>query len=151
MKNLPAIICMVLLFLCTLTTLSQQSLSSRPSLFAKLPSVINCTATQLDTIFSPSANQLINISFGKILFLSGTVKSNTQKYKNLQTVVIKLSVFQNILFTISKITNEDNSFTYVAHLYDRAYADGYELKKTDQLNYQFIKVAMEEVLPVCNQ
>jgi hypothetical protein len=156
MKHLATTTLVVLFTLTAVSSFAQQATESRtlpikPALFSKFPDVINCTATQLNNFFNRHPGENINVSFNNTLTLSGNIKSCISKYSNLQTVVVKLPLFNNILFTLSKRADQQNNIVYVGHLFDPAYADGYELKKISPENYQFIKIIMDKVLPTCNQ
>jgi uncharacterized protein YdeI (BOF family) len=82
---------------------------------------------------------------------NGTVTGNTVKYSNLQSVTIKLPEFDNLIFSISKITNDDKTVTYVGRIINKKYADGYELKKDASNNYQFVKFETDKLIPECSQ
>jgi hypothetical protein len=156
MKNLATTTLIVLLTLSAITTFAQQASANRsspgkPSLFSQFPDVINCTASQLNSFFESRQGQNVNVSFNNILTLAGAVKSNLSKYSNLQTVVIQLPAFNDILFSISKRTDQQNNIIYVGHLFNNAYTDGYELKRIDQENYQLTKISMDKILPTCSQ
>ena len=131
--------------------IAQGPTNNKPLLFSKFPETINCTSTQLNGFFEGVQGQNIKVSFNNTLILAGNVKSNIVKYSNLQTVMIKLSAFNNILFTLSKRSDGHENITYVGHLFDNAFADGYELKQIDKLNYKLIKISTEKILPTCNQ
>ena len=151
MKNLATIILMVALTLCAAAVSAQNALLAKPSLFSKYPDIINCTSAQLNSFFESDEGKNVKVSINNTFTLAGSVKSKLIKYNNLQTVVIKLPAFNNILLTLSKRTDKREIITYVGHLFDNAYADGYELKKINNDNYQFIKISMEKILPDCNQ
>jgi hypothetical protein len=151
MKNLRTTSFMVVLTLCAATVLAQNTFAVKPLLFSKYPDVIDCTPAQLNSFFEGEQGQNVKVSFNNTLTLSGSIKSNLVKYSNLQTVVIKLPAFNNILFTLSKRTDNREIITYVGHLFDNAYADGYELKKSGNGNYQFVKISMAKILPDCSQ
>jgi len=142
---------MVLLSLYAVTSFAQNNLANKPSLFSQYPDIIICTPAQLNSFFETEQGQNVRVSFNNNLTLAGNVKSKLSKYSNLQTVVIKLSAFNNILFSLSKRTDQHEIVTYVGHLFDNAYADGYDLKKADNGNYQFTKISMAKILPDCNQ
>lgn len=156
MKNFATTTLMGLFILLAVSSFAQQAPTERsspvkPFLFSQFPDVINCTTSQLNSFFASGQGQNINVSFNNILTLAGFVKSNLAKYSNLQTVVIQLPAFNNILFTLSKRTDEENDIIYAGHLFNSSYADGYELKKAGKENYQLIKISMEKILPTCNQ
>ena len=156
MKYFATTTLMVLLVLTTVTSFAQEHSSGRttpvkPSLFNKFPDAIACSTEQLNGFFDRYEGDSINVSFGNTLMLEGAVKSHISRYGKLQTVVVKLSRFNNILFTLSKTTDQENQVAYAGHLFDQAYADGYELKKISREKYQFVKIEMAKILPACNQ
>ena len=77
--------------------------------------------------------------------------NNVVKYSNLQSAVIKSPAFHNSIFSISKITNKDNSISYVGRIVNKNYFDGYELKKNAAGNYQLIKMETDRVIQDCSQ
>ncbi len=156
MKNLATTTLMVLLTFLAATGFAQHSSAEKsspikPFLFNKFPDVINCTAVQLNSFFAGGQGQAVNIAFDNTLTLAGNIKSNITKYSNLQTVLVQLPAFNNILFSLSKRTDEHHNIIYTGHLFNNAYADGYELKKGGHGDYQLIKISMEKMLPTCNQ
>jgi hypothetical protein len=151
MKTLTTISLTGLLTLSFLFAAAQSQPTTKALLFSKFPDEITCTAAQLNSFFSGVQGQNVKVSLNNNLMLSGIVKSNIVKYRNLQTVIVKLPAFNNILFTLSRRSDEHENITYTGHLFDSAFADGYELKKTDKANYKLIKISMEKILPACNQ
>jgi hypothetical protein len=156
MKHLATTTLMVLLILAAVTSFAQERPQNRaspakPALFTQFPDVINCTTGQLNSFFNGRQGENIAVSFNSNLTLDGNVKSNISKYSNLQTVVVKLTKFNNMLFTISRIVDEDRQIVYSGHLFDPAYADGFELKNKGGGNYQFVKIELEKMLPTCSQ
>ena len=114
------------------------------------PSKINCSEAELSKVFAAAVNQNINIAFSDNFLIDGTVTGNIIKYNNLQTVVIKLPLFADAIFVLSKITNTDNSIIYVGRIINKKYFDGYELKKDNHNNYQLIKIETDKVMQDCS-
>ena len=139
--------------LCTLfsaTGFSQNANGTKTQLFSSFPSKINCSETELSKIFAAAVNQNIIVAFSDNFLIDGTVTSNIVKYSNLQTVVIKSPLFADAIFVLSKITNTDNSITYVGRIINKKYFDGYELKKDNHNNYQLIKIETDKVMQDCS-
>lgn len=156
MKKLTTTTLFVLFTFLAVTSFAQQSTANKsspvkPFLFNKFPAVINCTVAQLNSFFVAKQGENVQVCFNNTLTLSGSVKSNLVKYSNLHTVIVKLPAFNNISFSLSKRKNEHNKIVYAGHLFDSAFADGYELKKEVDGNYQLIKISMEKILPTCSQ
>lgn len=151
MKHLLTTLCLVLLTLFAATSYSQNRQAGKPLLFADFPTTIHCTEAQLSSFFTASKGQKINVSLANNFSLSGPVTSNLVKYSNLQTIIIKLSDFKNSLFSLSKQTDQANQINYVGRIINPLYADGFELKRTPDGNYQLIKIDVEKILVNCNQ
>ncbi len=151
MKTLTTISLTGLFSLFFFLGIAQTTAKNKPSLFSNFPDEINCTAAQLNGFFDVAQGQNVKVSFNNNILLAGSIKSNIVKYSNLQTVIVKLPAFNNILFTLSKRSDGHENITFVGHLFDNAFTDGYELKQTDKLNYKLIKISMEKILPACNQ
>ena len=141
----------LLFTLFTVSANSQSSTGSKPKIFAAFPATISCSELELSKAFSTAVDQTVSLSFSNNLLFNGTVTGNTVKYSNLQSVTIKLPEFDNLIFSISKITNDDKTVTYVGRIINKKYADGYELKKDASNNYQFIKFETDKIIPECSQ
>jgi hypothetical protein len=150
MKHLTTTMCSVLLALLAVTGYSQQK-SARPSLFANHPASMECTESQLASLFAVAKGQNISVSLNDDFTVAGPVTSNLSKYKNLQTIVIKLPAFNNTLFSLSKQTTADNQIIYVGRIINPIYADGYELQRNPDGNYQLTKIDIEKILVNCSQ
>jgi len=151
MKHLTFTVCLVLSTLFAVTGYAQKKQADRPSLFANFPSTINCTEADLSKLFTAAKGQNTSVTLENNFRLSGPVTSNLVKYHNLQTVVIQLPTFNNSLFSLSKQTDQNNNYTYVGRIINASYADGFELTRTADGNYQFIKIDLEKILVDCNQ
>ena len=148
MNRLAPYACM---FLCTLlatTGFSQGTGSAKPKQFNNYPDVINCSEAELNKVFGTPAGQTISLSFSDNFLFSGDITSNVVKYSNLQSAVIKSPGFNNTVFSISKRINPDNSITYLGHIINMNYFDGFELKKIAG-TYQLVKIETDKVIPLC--
>jgi hypothetical protein len=104
----------------------------------------------LNSLFTAQQGQLVDIDLESNFKIKGPVTSNLIKYQRLQTVVIKLQAFNNILFSLSKRQDEDNNTVFVGHILNNSYADGYELKRNSSKQYQLIKIETEKLLQPCH-
>ena len=148
MKRLAPYAMMLLLVITTSTVFSQ---ANKPKQFNNYPDVINCSVAELSKVFIASTGQAINLSFSDNFNFDGAVISNMANYGNLQSAIIKSPAFNNTIFSISKRINSDNTITYVGHIMNRNYFDGYELKQNALGNYQLIKTTTDKVLQECKQ
>ena len=151
MKNLTITIVTALILVCAATTYAQSGNGVKPILFANLPSTATCPAATLRNMFRSASGDNINLSLENNFSLSGSIISNTVKYSNLQTMIIKLPAFNNSLFSLSKQTDINNNITYVGRIINPLYGDGFQLISTNDGNYQFIKIDLEKILVRCDQ
>lgn len=151
MKPFRTSMCIVLLTLSAVTGYSQPNPSVKSFLFAHFPATIDCTELQLSSFFTASEGQNVNVVLANNFMLSGTIYNNLVKYDNLHTIMIKLTAFNNSLFSLSKQTDEANNNTYIGRIINPSYNDGFELKRNEKGNYQFVKIDMEKILVHCNQ
>jgi hypothetical protein len=133
------------------TTNAQNNAGTKPTLFTNYPDKISCPDQEISKAFTIGADQNITFSFSDHFVFKGTVASTINRYSNLQIVIIRAAEFDNVIFQLSKITNADNTITYVGHIINAKYADGYELKKDANNNYQLIKFETDKVLQDCKQ
>lgn len=135
----------------SVTINAQNNSNKKPAVFSSFSTIINCSKAELNNTFTATANKNIRLSFSDNFLFSGTVISNTVKYTNLQTVLIKLPAYGDAIFSLSKITKKDNSVSYTGRIISPKYADGYELKKDAGNNYQFVKIEINNILKDCSQ
>jgi hypothetical protein len=151
MKNCTLIVGICLCVLSSIQMQAQKTSSAKVYLFKNYPSVINCTEAQLAGLFEYGSNAEVNLTLTNDFTLKGPVKWWAKKYSNLQTISLKLTNFQNIVFAVSRRYDAADNFTYVGHLYSSEFADGYELKKTGSTSYQFVKIATDRILQLCSK
>ena len=149
-RPLTAVLLLFLLFN-SFSAFSQNNNIPRPKQFGNFPNIINCSEAEISRIFSSTAGQNINLSFSDNFSFSGNVTSNVVKYSNLQSAIIKSPVFDNTIFSISRIINADNSISYTGRIINLNYADGYELKKNEAGSYRLIKIETGQVIQDCRQ
>ena len=151
MKNLAGFGFIAIFIFSSVVVKAQQYRTGKIYLFNNFPPVINCTAKQLNNFFLAEEGQDVKVDFEKNLTINGTVKRRFTKFnKVLETIILKLAAFNNISFSISRRIDAQNEIIYSAHLFDSAYADGYQLKKISFNNYQFTKILMDKILPTCS-
>ena len=151
MKNIFKWYGFVVFIVVTQTSIAQQHRTTKPALFSNFPSTISCTADQLNNLFLTTQGQNFKLSLPGNFVLQGSVKSRISKYGKMETINVQLPAFDNILFSVTKSTDENNTVFYTAHLFNNKYADGYQLKKSGNNMYQFEKIVVEKMLPACNQ
>ena len=148
MKHLAPYAMSFLLSIITITGFSQ---NGKPKQFSNYPDVIDCSQSVLSSIFTATPGQNISLSFSNNFTFSGSVTSNIVKYSNLQTAVVVSPDYFNTIFSVSKITNPDNSISYLGRIINKNYFDGYELKRNAAGDYQLIKMETVRVIQDCRQ
>ena len=138
----------VFVMLFTIQAIGQQPPTQKPKLFNNFPDSINCSETELASIFTVAAGQNISLSFSNNFTFGGTVASMEVKYSNLQSAIIKSPVFNNAVFHISKRTNPDNSITYVGQIINQNYFDGYQLTRDTFYNYHLLKIETDNLIQI---
>ena len=149
MKTITTTLCVVLLTLSAVTSNAQSNRNSRPLQFSALPTSINFTESQLSSLFNAPQGKTVALRSAANASFDGPVTSNLVKYSNLQTVVIRLTAYNNSLFSISKQT-EGNTINYVGRIINPAYADGFELKRSTNGTYQLVKIDAQNTLTDCS-
>ena len=152
MKHIATQALVLLLCAFTLTGFSQGQGTAKPKLFANSPDKFDCQVSDLTAVFAATEGQNVNLNFSNNFSFSGTVISNEIKYNNnLQTVLLRSSVLDNTIFSISKRIDADRSTTYVGRIINQKYFDGYELQKDVSGKYQFSKIETDRVIQPCHQ
>lgn len=128
-----------------------QTSVQKPKQFSNFPSTIVCNEHELAKVFTSSPGQNISLSFSDNFTFSGTVKSNISKYANLQSAVIVSPHYSNTIFNVSKIIKSDGSISYVGHIINKSYFDGFDLKKNAAGVYQLTKTESDRVIQDCLQ
>ncbi len=142
--------CMLLVCLCSYAAgFAQNTLSAKPKLFENLPASIAISENLLQSFFSLNQNQETVLDFSAQFSFPCRVLSNEVKYANLQTVIVKSSIFGNAIFQVSRIVNDDRSISYAGRIINDKAFDGYVIKKLDGGAYQLQKYETDKVLDEC--
>lgn len=149
MKHYATYALYILFSFISMTGFSQNN-SQKPTQFNSYPAIVNCNQQELTKIFNTAQGQTINLSFSDNFNFSGTVTSNIVKYANLQTAIVVSPDFSNTIFSVSKITNNDGSISYIGRIVNKNYFDGFELKKNTTGEYQLVKTEIDRVMPDCS-
>ncbi len=151
MKHCTQLVLAALCLLTSLSTAAQKKSSAKPYLFKDYPTVINCTESQLASLFTYDNNVEVTLLLPNGLELKGPVRWWAKRYSNLQAISLKLTDFDNTLFSVSRRYDASNNFIYAAHLFHPDYADGYELVRKDGNNYQLVKMETDKIIQICSR
>ena len=143
--------CMLLVCLCTYaTSLAQVTTAAKPKVFDTLPSSISISESLLESFFNLDKNQETTLALGDKFSFPGKVLSNEVKYSNLQTIIVKSSAFNNAIFQVSRIINEDKSISYTGRILNIKAFDGFEIKKNAAGFYELLKFETDQVTNDCS-
>jgi hypothetical protein len=123
--------------------------NTKTAIFANQPNEISCTAAQLDAVFNQTVNSDISLTLTPNFVLLGKVQSSLEKQANLKSVIIRLSNFPDVIFSISKISDQYTSERYVARLMSNKYSDAYELFLQENGSYIFSKKITDHIIQPC--
>jgi hypothetical protein len=112
-----------------------QTLPVKPSLFGQLPQKCSISNAAVEKIFSGESSGTLRIPFGDNFFFEGRVLDKVQKNANAVTVNIRLSNYDNALFTISKVFTGDGSISYRGRIVNINYGDVLILEKENNQLY----------------
>ncbi len=127
-----------------------QTNNPKPKQFSDFPEIITCSEAELSKVFTTSPGQNISLTFSNNFTFTGSIKSNLARYTNLQSAVIVSPDYSNTIFSVSKISNDDGTTSYVGRIINKNYFDGFELKKNASGTYQLKKVETDRVIQDCN-
>jgi len=148
MKNLTTAVVLLLITSCNFA-FAQKSEKSSKEIFSKFPVQINIPQNLLNTTMNAKSGESVAISFNSDFTFNGVVLSNEKVFYNLQTVIIKSPAFDNALFQLSKITNPDQSESFVGRIINVESSDAYLIAKDDTNNYKLEKIELKSILQDC--
>ena len=151
MKSLSKTMLLLLLILSGATVYSQGTTNSQPKIFSNFPEEFALSATTLRDAFTSRNGDNVTLHLSSTFSFTGVVLSNEVKYSNLRSIIIKSPYFNNAIFHLSQITNDDNSISYVGRIINPDAFDGYMIRKDAAGNYAFKKFETKNILQDCNQ
>ena len=146
MKTASRLFVLCLLLTLSINTHAQVITSSRPELFSSYSNNIAASTSALNKALNAKVGSSIQIDFANQFSFSGIVLSSVQKYSNLSSVIIRSPLLKNSLLSVSKRINDDNTITYVGHIINEKFADGYELVQDKTGNCSFNKIKLTDLI-----
>jgi hypothetical protein len=148
MKNYPLKKTTFILFLLALAGFANAQATTKPQAFQNYPTEIGCNSAILDALFTQTENTPVNLTFANNFTITGTL-TGIDKSTTVKTLIIKVSNFSNMLFSISRVSDIHTPEKYVGRLMNaQAYADYYELV-LDNGQYKLKKQLTDNVLTPC--
>jgi hypothetical protein len=152
MKTLKTIAIGVLFCLSYLGSTAQEKIPvnepdyNKPKLFADLPQKMNIRIIDLESLLDLSVGTSVTARFTPGFLLHGTIVSASGDAEtSVRSVIIKSTNRQGAVFTFTKLTNSDGSFSYKGRILSRDNSDAYEIvKESDQ--YILLKKDYHEII-----
>jgi len=119
--------------------------SNRQNYFNKYAERLPANVSELEKAFSTEEGGKVKINFGNFSFI-GIVTSSVKRYENLQSIVVKSPDLNNTLLAISRRINDDKTISYVGHIINEKYADGFELRKDNNGSYAMNKIKTDALI-----
>ena len=109
--------------------------TDKPSGFTALPQQFSISRLYLDELFSVSSSAKVRLPIEHNTFLEGIVLERVQKSATIITVNIRLSDYNEALFTISRQTKNNGTVQYTGRIINIRYADMMVLKDDNHALY----------------
>lgn len=136
-------LCIFIMF--SYTSKAQILTSNRQNYFNKYAQKLPTVVTELDKAFTTPEGAKVKINFADFSF-NGIVTSSIKRYDNLYSVIVKAPGLDNTILAISKRINSDKTVSYIAHIINQKYADGFELRKDNSGNYAMNKIKTDALI-----
>ena len=136
---------MAIIILVSYSSNGQILTSNRQNYFNKYAERLPANVSELEKAFSTEEGRKVKINFGNFSFF-GIVIISVKKYENLQSIVVKSPDLNNTLLAISRRINEDKTISYVGHIINEKYADGFELRKDTDGSYAINKIKTDALI-----
>ncbi|MEO8852156.1 MAG: hypothetical protein ABI359_00155 [Ginsengibacter sp.] len=145
MKIIIKMATLAICILVSFSSIAQIKTSNRQNYFNKYAERLPANVSELEKAFSTAEGGKVKINFGNFSFF-GIVTSSVKKYENLQSIVVKSPDLNNTLLAISRKINEDKTISYVGHIINEKYADGFELRKDNDGSYAMNKIRTDALI-----
>jgi len=136
MKTLKLVAIGAFFSLCCFRSAAQEKIPlnnpnyNKPKIFDDQPQKVNLKVADLESLFDLSVGSAVTAKFSKNFFLHGTVMSKSDDADvTVKSVIIKATNRKGAVFTFTRITGKDGSFTYRGRLLSRDSGDAFELVK----------------------
>jgi hypothetical protein len=150
MKTLTKAVLVLFISASSFASFAQKVDASKKSVFNNFPGAVDISTAMLKNSFVTKSGQAIAIPFNEKFVFKGKVLSNEIKYSNLQSMIIKSENAGNVVFQLSKITNKDNSISYVGRIINTEALEVYEIKNDMANNYRLQKIDLDKILQDCS-
>ena len=108
---------------CQITPPVNQRQAEKASLFSQLPAKISCSTNSLQNIFSVAVNSPVSIAVNPGMKVEGLVIAKAAISPEQLSINIRCSNFQDALLNISRIKEQDGSFSYIGRMVSPRHGD----------------------------
>jgi hypothetical protein len=98
-------------------------LPDKPILFGNLPEQLSIPAITIQKIFAGSSTGFIRIPAEEYGYLEGYIIEKVSKSSSVITINIRLTNYDQALFTISRIIGKDQKENFIGRIVHRNYSD----------------------------
>jgi len=155
MRNLSITVLSVCCMLCCLCSSSQTTRPSaklplnepdnnKPKLFADLPDQIQFNPSNLSNLFQLKVGASVNIPICTEFTFTGQVVSTAQE-ANSSSVVIRSNNRVGARLVFTRVTDEDNTATYIGRIISLQHGDSYEIVSENN-QYYFKKKGLYDLM-----
>jgi hypothetical protein len=113
---------------------------NKPRLFDALPSRIPVTIDELNSLINEPSGKAASFKFSGLPAkqIDGKIISVAGQGNKIQSTVLRSTNFNGATLTVSKIRNDDGSFSFTGRVISFQHGDLFELKK-EEGNYVLVK------------
>ena len=133
-------ICKVILLCLVCTGLKENVAAQEKFLFGEYADSIEITEQELIDIFELKPKSIADIQIADDFHLNTIVLSSLQKYENMRSMILHCRNFEDAIFSLSRITDEENQDVFKGRILHSEYDDGYELRINEHGLYYLRKI-----------
>ncbi|WP_336515343.1 hypothetical protein [Pollutibacter soli] len=130
----------VLLLCLVFTGLQKIAAAQEKLLFSEYADSIEITEDELISIFELKPKATADLKIAEDFHLNTIVLSSLQKYENMRSMILHCRNFEDAIFSLSKITDEENQSVFKGRILHSEYDDGYELRINEDGLYYLRKI-----------
>jgi hypothetical protein len=108
---------------CQITPPVNQRPAEKASLFSQLPAKISCSASSLQNMFKVAVNSPVSIAVNPDMKVEGLVIAKATISPEQLSINIRCSNFQDALLNISRIKENDGSFSFIGRMVSPRHGD----------------------------
>jgi hypothetical protein len=118
----------------------------KPQVFSHLPKVMDLNVSELESLFAIPVGGPVNRNISPLLPFKGTIVSKSDPASlRIQSVVIKSALPRSLVFTFSKLVNDDGSISYLGRIMSLENSDAYEIEFENR-KYVFKKKHLYDII-----